>query len=126
MPTIALTPIPAGEIKRAPLNTWAADIQAAVNGLDGDNFAAGALAATALVKAAVAGDSESRLIVQADGKLLFGSGAIVGDVSLSRSAASKLSLGSDDTLVLGSGGIEFSDASKLVSSADLEIGRAHV
>ncbi len=119
MPTIALTALPAGEMKRAPLNVWAADIQAAVNGLDGTNFLAGALAADHLFRARVSGDSDPRLAIQSDGKLVFGSGSGVGDATLSRSAASKLSLGSDDTLVLGTGGIEFSDASKLVSSADL-------
>lgn len=87
MPTIALTAIPAGEIKRAPLNVWATDIQAAVNGLDGANFGAGALAATHVLRARVSGDSEPRLAIQADGKLLGGSGAAVGDVSFQRGAA---------------------------------------
>ncbi len=103
-------------MKRAPLNVWAADIQEAVNGLDGTNFLAGALAADHLFRARVSGDSDPRLAIQSDGKIVFGSGSGAGDATLSRSAASKLSLGSDDTLVLGSGGIEFSDATVMTTA----------
>lgn len=88
MPTIALTNIADGaDIDAAPHRNNYSAIQAAVNGLDGDNFGAGALAATAIVKARVSGDSQSRLIVQADGKLVGGSGAIAGDATLQRGAA---------------------------------------
>jgi hypothetical protein len=99
MPTIALTPIPAGEMKRAPLNVWAADIQAAVNALDGTNFGAGAVAATHVLRARVSGDSDQRLAIQADGKLLWGSGAAGGDVNLYRGAADVLQ--TDDAIKVG-------------------------
>lgn len=90
MPTIALETIAAGEIKRAPHNNNYSAIQAAVNALDGTNFGAGALAATHIVRARVSGDSDQRLAIQADGKLLWGSGAIAGDTNLYRSAADTL------------------------------------
>ena len=90
MPTIALTPIPAGEMKRAPLNVWAVDIQTAVNGLDGTNFLAGTLAADHIFRARVSGDSNPRVAIQSDGKFVWGSGAGVGDTNLYRSAADTL------------------------------------
>lgn len=97
MPTVALTNIADGaDIDAAPHRNNYAAIQAAVNGLDGDNFAAGALAATAVVKARVTGDAASRLVVQADGKLVWGDGAGAGDVNLYRSGANTLK--SDDSL----------------------------
>lgn len=102
MPTIALTNIADGaDIDAAPHRNNYAAIQAAVNGLDGDNFLAGALAATAIVKARVSGDAASRLVVQADGKLLWGTGAVAGDTNLYRSGADTLR--TDDNLVVGTG-----------------------
>lgn len=85
-------------MKRAPLNVWASDIQAAVNGLDGTNFGAGALAADHVLRAAVAGDANPRLAIQSDGKLVFGSGSGAGDTTLYRSAADILK--TDDSLVV--------------------------
>lgn len=100
MPTIALENVPDGaDINAAPHRNNYASIQAAVNGLDGENFKAGALAGDHLFKARVSGDSQPRLAIQADGKLVFGSGAVAGDATVERSAADTLALGSGDMLV---------------------------
>lgn len=44
-------------------------------------------------RARLAGDTQSRFLVQADGKVLWGAGSAVGDVNITRSAAGKLTLG---------------------------------
>lgn len=65
-------------------------------------------AASTAVDIGVNGDSQSRLTIDAGGKLLWGSGSLVGDVNLYRHAADTLK--TDDTLVV----------------ADLYIGSAQV
>lgn len=105
MPTIALTNLPDGAAITAALhrNNYAA-IQAILNGLDGDNFGAGALAGTHIFRAKVVGDADNRLVIFADGSLIFGGGAAVGDTSLFRSGADQLK--TDDGFTVGGNGLK--------------------
>ena len=66
-----------------------------MNGLDGTNFLAGALAADLIFKARVSGDANERMGVRSDGKITFGSGSGATDVTLERLAADVLGLSAD-------------------------------
>lgn len=55
-------------------------------------------AASTAVDIGVDGDSQSRLAIDAGGKLIWGSGSLTGDVNLYRHAANTLK--TDDTLVV--------------------------
>jgi len=62
------------------------------------NFSRGATT-NAVTNARVTGDTQDRLVVQAGGALLFGSGTAVGDTDLHRSAANTLA--TDDNFAVG-------------------------
>jgi microcystin-dependent protein len=97
-------------------------IEDVVNGLDYANFKIGAAATEQIVRGKVTGDAADRFALLESGKMSWGPGSGAADTSLERSAASKLSLGSDDTLKLGSGGIEFPDATVATTAGVVPAG----
>jgi len=83
----------------------------------------GAAAGTDMATFKVTGDTQQRLIVDADGTLLWGSGALAGDTNLYRSAANVLK--TDDKFVVANAYIHIDDvAATLYLGADVNLCRA--
>jgi hypothetical protein len=113
--------IASGELADARLsaNVMLLDNNQTVTGVKTFNSSVTSVMASATdlsLKARVTGDTQDRVVLQADGKIVLGSGSAAGDVNLYRDAADVLK--TDDKLVVG-GALDVAGAVDFDSSLDV-------